>query len=182
MEDDGGAFQEPSSAHAESTPPGSGAPRTAHGGIWSLQGRIGRSSFWHTFIGLLVFGLFGGILIGGVELMGKENKTVPLVIFIYVLWSVVSLWLTLAIQVKRLHDLDRSGWWVLLNFTYIAIPLILIILGSVRGSENPNKYNRYACDECLSTFPLSKLKESAGGQYVCNDCRDFSNRYGAALA
>jgi uncharacterized membrane protein YhaH (DUF805 family) len=44
-------------------------------------------------------------------------------------------------QVKRWHDLDKSGWMVLVNF----IPLIgmlysLLTLGFQPGTAGPNKY------------------------------------------
>lgn len=42
-------------------------------------------------------------------------------------------------HVKRWHDLGYSGWMVLINFTLIAIPIVLIILGCVKGTEGPSK-------------------------------------------
>ena len=35
---------------------------------------------------------------------------------------------------------NQSGWMVLLNFTIIALPFILIWLGCVRGTIGTNKY------------------------------------------
>ena len=45
------------------------------------------------------------------------------------------------VSVKRWHDRDRSGWWVLLNL----LPVIgwlwaLVDNGFVRGTRGPNRY------------------------------------------
>lgn len=47
---------------------------------------------------------------------------------------------TLAVQVRRLHDLDKSGWWLLITL----IPLIGFIVALVwfcsKGTEGDNRY------------------------------------------
>src|SRR6516165_9783589 len=40
---------------------------------------------------------------------------------------------TLAVAVRRLHDIDRTGWWVLLNLTTIGT-LVLIYWACLRGT------------------------------------------------
>ncbi len=45
----------------------------------------------------------------------------------------------LALAARRLHDVGRSGWWFLLVFTVIGIPVLLYWL--VRASDSgPNSY------------------------------------------
>jgi hypothetical protein len=51
------------------------------------------------------------------------------------------LWPVLAVYVKRCHDRDKSGWWLLL----LAIPCLgvlwwLIDLGLLEGTPGPNSY------------------------------------------
>jgi uncharacterized membrane protein YhaH (DUF805 family) len=45
----------------------------------------------------------------------------------------------LAISIRRLHDIDRSGWWVLITFTVIGI-ILLLIWACTRGTTGPNRY------------------------------------------
>jgi uncharacterized membrane protein YhaH (DUF805 family) len=45
----------------------------------------------------------------------------------------------LAISVRRLHDLDRTGWWLLLLFTVIGGILILVWF-CMRGTVGPNRF------------------------------------------
>ena len=55
---------------------------------------------------------------------------------------VVSLALLLpgvAVSVRRLHDLDRTGWWLLVVFTGIGI-ILLVIWDCMKGTNGPNRY------------------------------------------
>jgi uncharacterized membrane protein YhaH (DUF805 family) len=45
----------------------------------------------------------------------------------------------LAVSIRRLHDIDRSGYWVLLTMTIILIPL-LIYWACVRGTTGDNDF------------------------------------------
>lgn len=45
----------------------------------------------------------------------------------------------LAVSIRRLHDLDRTGWWFLLVFTVIGA-IVLIIFACTKGTDGPNSY------------------------------------------
>jgi uncharacterized membrane protein YhaH (DUF805 family) len=47
----------------------------------------------------------------------------------------------LAVAVRRLHDIDRSGWWILLVFTVIGI-LVLIYWYVQPGTPEPNRFGQ----------------------------------------
>ena len=54
---------------------------------------------------------------------------------------VALLWPSLALQVKRWHDRDKSGWWVLISFVPIIGALwILIECGFLDGTPGPNRF------------------------------------------
>jgi len=94
--------------------------------LLSLDGRVSRSTFW-----LCVLGLFVGTLIIG--FLGSQTLLLA--------WQVLVLWPCLAISVKRWHDRDKSGWWVLINL----IPVIgglwaLIENGFLKGSDGKNRF------------------------------------------
>jgi uncharacterized membrane protein YhaH (DUF805 family) len=47
----------------------------------------------------------------------------------------------IVVQIKRWHDLDKSGAWILINFIPFFGPLwTLIQCGFVRGTEGENQY------------------------------------------
>jgi len=55
--------------------------------------------------------------------------------------SVVTLWPVLAVQAKRWHDINKSAWWLLINFLpYIGWMWGIIANGFVAGTEGANDY------------------------------------------
>lgn len=49
---------------------------------------------------------------------------------------------SLAMMVRRLHDIGQSGWWLLLTPTGIGI-FILLYLACLQGNPGKNKYDRF---------------------------------------
>jgi len=47
---------------------------------------------------------------------------------------------SLAVAIRRLHDLDRTGWWILLSLIPIVGWIILIIWYCTRGTTGPNRF------------------------------------------
>ena len=47
---------------------------------------------------------------------------------------------TFAVGVRRLHDLNKSGWWILLIFTGIGIIPIVYWCCFLNGDEDDNQY------------------------------------------
>jgi uncharacterized membrane protein YhaH (DUF805 family) len=46
----------------------------------------------------------------------------------------------LGVDIRRLHDTDRSGWWVLLGLIPLAGGLALLVLFALAGTPGPNRY------------------------------------------
>ncbi len=47
---------------------------------------------------------------------------------------------SIAIGVRRLHDLDRSGWWLLLVFIPLIGAIVLLIWYCAKGTAGPNRF------------------------------------------
>ena len=47
---------------------------------------------------------------------------------------------SLAVAVRRLHDVNRSGWWYLTAFTVLGIIFPLLYWFIRRGTQGPNRY------------------------------------------
>jgi uncharacterized membrane protein YhaH (DUF805 family) len=45
----------------------------------------------------------------------------------------------LAVSARRLHDIDRTFWWVLITFTVIGV-LVLLYWDCLRGTVGPNRF------------------------------------------
>ena len=47
----------------------------------------------------------------------------------------------LAVGVRRLHDIDKSGWWLLLGFIPLIGTLVLIYFMVQPGTEGSNRFD-----------------------------------------
>ena len=109
--------------------------------LFSAQGRIRRSQYWLWSIGTsIILGVVIGIAavaFGG----GAHGQGSPLFGLIYFAGLIVGVLVGVNLQIKRWHDRDKSGWWVLIGF----IPLIggiwaFVECGCLDGTQGPNKY------------------------------------------
>ena len=46
----------------------------------------------------------------------------------------------LAVSVRRLHDINKSGWWILISLVPGVGGLILLILDCIEGDPGDNQY------------------------------------------
>jgi uncharacterized membrane protein YhaH (DUF805 family) len=135
---------------------GTGAAATpkAEESLWSFQGRLARGSFWDRFLALQLAGVGAAFVTGTIAAASRGGAIAATAL--YVAFVVVAGWIGLATQVRRWHDLGRSGWMVL---SCVAI-LPLIVVGCVRGTKGPNQYG---------SDPLDS-PEGAGGRPAPNQC------------
>ena len=47
----------------------------------------------------------------------------------------------IAVSIRRLHDINKSGWWILLTFTIIGI-IPLTYFYCIKGDDNNNAYGQ----------------------------------------
>jgi uncharacterized membrane protein YhaH (DUF805 family) len=53
----------------------------------------------------------------------------------------------LAVAVRRLHDTDRSGWWLLIGLVPLLGEFVLFIFMLMSGTRGPNRYGPDPVDE-----------------------------------
>jgi uncharacterized membrane protein YhaH (DUF805 family) len=108
--------------------------------LFSFQGRVRRLHYWLTAIGAgVAVVIIGGILVGMSGLAsGHPNPIVMLpLIAIYAAY----IWIGLALGVKRCHDRDKSGWFLLIGLIpFIGGVWLFIELGLLDGTPGPNQY------------------------------------------
>lgn len=77
-------------------------------------------------IGYVAFGVADGII-----------GTYPL---LYLLWAIVVFLPGLSVTIRRLHDIDKSGWWILVGLIPLIGSIIILIWLVRRGSDGPNRF------------------------------------------
>jgi len=101
----------------------------------NFSGRAVRSEYWYwtlfVTIVVVVFGVIDELLYPGAE-MGAFSIVNMLVSLALILPGI-------AVSVRRLHDIDRTGWWLLLGFTIIGA-FVLIYWACQRGTLGQNRF------------------------------------------
>ena len=96
----------------------------------SHGGRIGRRDYWLFFVVPAVLLVLLRSVPGSFAGSGLETLLI-----------VVVLWPAICVQTKRWHDVDLSGWWVLVNAVPVAGWLMAwFINGFLPGTRGENQY------------------------------------------
>ena len=85
-----------------------------------FKGRSRRSEYWWASLGI---GVLGSVI----------SAVIPDLVWI---WSLLTLVPSLAICVRRLHDIGKSGWWYLINFIPLAGQIIFLIWACKDSTED----------------------------------------------
>ncbi len=88
-----------------------------------FDGRAGREEYWHFTLINIIFSL---------ALYAGFNE-------VWAIYALVVLIPSIAVTVRRLHDIDRSGWW----FLMVIVPILdiaLLIMMLLDGKPGPNQY------------------------------------------
>ena len=100
-----------------------------------FSGRASRSEFWF----FVLFGILGGIISAIIDVMilgypFEENGPINLI------FQVALIVPSLSVAARRLHDINKSGWWQLLWITIIG-GILLIIWYATEGENKKNKFD-----------------------------------------
>jgi len=97
-----------------------------------FSGRACRSEYWYWTLFAIIVAIVAAV-IDVVVFPDMEVRPVS---------TIVSLALFLpglAVAIRRLHDLDRTGWWFLIAFTGIGL-ILLFVWYCMKGTTGPNRY------------------------------------------
>jgi uncharacterized membrane protein YhaH (DUF805 family) len=100
--------------------------------LFGFKGRLDRTAWW---IATILANLGLGIVFA---IFGVPRPSV----LILLLLVPPLLWILTAVQVKRWHDRNKSGWWLLMN----VVPIIgwiwvLIECGFMKGTTGSNRFD-----------------------------------------
>lgn len=95
-----------------------------------FSGRASRPEYWWFFLFFIIAAAVAITLDGAF-------RTYPLLYVVVLLGLFLP---SLAAQVRRLHDTDRSGWWVLLAFIPLIGTIWVLVLLASPGTAGPNRF------------------------------------------
>jgi uncharacterized membrane protein YhaH (DUF805 family) len=109
-----------------------------------FDGRSRRMEFWmfNLFVYIIAIGVM--VVFGLTYAMGlseTEMMTIMTPVFIlYGLFCLAILVPGLAVTVRRLHDIDRSGWAILFGLIPLVGGIILLVFYCTPGTAGPNRF------------------------------------------
>jgi uncharacterized membrane protein YhaH (DUF805 family) len=111
-----------------------------------FSGRSSRSAYWW-------WTLFYVLIVIGASIIDAAIKTPAVVGLIWLAFIIPNL----AVLMRRLHDTDHSGWWVLIGIIPLVGAIVLIVFACT-DSGPPNKYGNGpdGKGEMTATSPLGQ--------------------------
>jgi uncharacterized membrane protein YhaH (DUF805 family) len=97
--------------------------------ILTFNGRASRSAYWWFALFLFIIGIVLGI-VSAVSGSRAIQYVVDAVIFV----------VSVALQVRRLHDTDRSGFWWFIAIIPIVGSIVLLVFNCLPGTRGPNRF------------------------------------------
>lgn len=107
-----------------------GSIRSVLGNYVRFEGRASRAEYWWWQLFLVLATLLVGGVAWGVDPLGQPVGLVGLLLFLP----------TLAVAVRRLHDTDRSGWYILVALVPVIGGLILLCWYLSPETPGPNRF------------------------------------------
>jgi uncharacterized membrane protein YhaH (DUF805 family) len=116
-----------------------------------FEGRSGRQEYWMFFLfNVIVYTILGGVSLasfmqsrvaGG---LGAPGNPLPVGGFIGLgllsLFALATFIPSIAVQVRRFHDQDKSGWFILLGLIPYVGGIVLLIFMCLEGTRGPNRF------------------------------------------
>lgn len=98
----------------------------------TFDGRAGRAEYWW----FVLFILIGNLVTNGLDsiLFGSSIGILAPI------WGLAMIVPSIAVGVRRLHDLDKSGWWLLLVLIPLIGSLVLLFWFIGKGTQGTNQF------------------------------------------
>ena len=113
-----------------------------------FSGRSRRKEYWmFTLFILLVYAVFGVLFFMGFDLAAMSTGGDPqigaigwIAISLFGIFALAIFIPALAVVVRRLHDQDKSGWFILIQFIPYIGGIIMLIFMCIEGTKGENRY------------------------------------------
>ena len=88
--------------------------------LFGFQGRMNRAKWWLVLVGIVIVEIIVFALVFGGAAMSSDPQEAmanmgPIASLVILVLAVVVTWISIAVGIKRFHDRNKSGWWVLIE-------------------------------------------------------------------
>ena len=113
--------------------------------LFSFDGRVGRKAYWLFLVAVVVismgvqFAALGPMIAAAAaDPEAAANMSFP--VWIWIIF-IPMMWMSLAVQAKRWHDVDKSAWWILIGLVpFVGGLIALVFNGFIAGTPGPNRF------------------------------------------
>jgi len=108
--------------------------QTVYSKYVTFSGRASRSEYW--WFQLFYFLVVIGILFVSYSITDADGGGG----FVLPIWQLGNLLPLIAVHVRRLHDIERSGWWLFIALIPLVGWLILLVWDCTEGTGGENRF------------------------------------------
>ena len=101
-----------------------------------FNGRARRMEYWY----FVLFNIIVLIVLSLIDVLLGTFNIVQGVGLLSGIYSLAVLIPTIAVTVRRLHDIDRTGWWILINLIPLIGTIVLLVFELTPGTPGSNSY------------------------------------------
>lgn len=98
----------------------------------TFRGRAPRSEYWYFTLFCVLLSIAASFL--DAALFHQQSGALSGI------EALVTILPSLAVSVRRLHDVDKSGWWLLMIFVPILGWILLLVWNCTRGMTGVNRF------------------------------------------
>jgi uncharacterized membrane protein YhaH (DUF805 family) len=104
----------------------------------SAQGRVNRKEWWlYLVLPVFVVSVILSVIDNAIGTFDHDSGAGLL----SGIWALITIIPSILVDIKRWHDRDKSGWWMLI----LLVPIVgaiwfLVELGFLKGTDGPNRF------------------------------------------
>ncbi|MDC0131867.1 DUF805 domain-containing protein [Alphaproteobacteria bacterium] len=102
----------------------------------NFSDRARRKDYWLFQLTLFIAFVVALIVDTSLGFQGGYTNTGPATIVLYI--AIIPP--AMAVAVRRLHDIDRTGWWLLFSAIPLVGIIVLLVFHCLRGTKGPNRF------------------------------------------
>ncbi|MFN0178403.1 MAG: DUF805 domain-containing protein [Gemmatimonadales bacterium] len=93
-----------------------------------FNGRARRKEYWMFYLFYMLIGVAIGVVAGALGMASEDGDS--LLLSIYLVGTLIP---AIAVGVRRMHDTDHSGWWLL-------VPIVNLVFALTDGTRGDNRF------------------------------------------
>lgn len=101
-----------------------------------FRGRSRRKEYWY----FVLFSVIISIALSIVDTIIGTGSTFGSTGLLAGIFALALLIPSISVSVRRLHDINRTGWWVLISFIPLIGAIVLLVFAVQDGTTGSNRY------------------------------------------